>query len=353
MKRIILISLLIVIFVGGCTAILLMNRKKIAEKSNMDGNLDSIPVYVISAKKSMLDGFFVVNGSLVPVHEVTLMSETQGKVTKLEVNTGDLVREGQVIARLDDEMAGSQLVLAQAALLKAQTDLAKFESLLRSDAISGQQVEDLRLALRKAETDVTLAKKQLSWMTITAPIAGTITRRTIEKGSTVMPGSPLVDIVDVSRLKFLVNVSEPEVVQIRKGQAAEVTSTLFPGVTYKGTVISVGVKADDARRFPVEVEIINNTDHPLKAGMFGSATFGSGTPREAIMVPRNSIVGSIKTPRLFVVENGLSLLREVRIGQASDREVEVTEGLREGEQVVTAGQINLDDRTPVRVVNNK
>ena len=133
------------------------------------------------------------------------------------------------------------MALADASLDKARADLKKYEGLLKADAISGQQVEDVKLGLKKAETDVTTLKKQLDFSTIKAPIQGTITRRAIEKGSLVMPGSPVVDIVDVSRLKFIANVSESEAIQIRKGQQIPITSTLYPGIKYKGIVVSVGV----------------------------------------------------------------------------------------------------------------
>ncbi|MEI7724836.1 MAG: efflux RND transporter periplasmic adaptor subunit [Bacteroidota bacterium] len=353
MKRILTITLLIIVLVGGCTAILLLNKKKIEEKSKMEGNLESIPVYVMSIKKATLSGDFEVNGSFIPVHELTLLSEGQGKVTDLLVNTGDFVQTGQLLARLDDELVRSQLELANAALDKARADLKKYEGLLKADAISGQQVEDVKLGLKKAETDVTALKKQLDYASIKAPIQGTITRRAIEKGSLLMPGSPVVDIVDVSRLKFIANVAESEVVQIRKGQHIQITSSLYPGMKYKGTVVSVGVKADDARRFPIEIEMVNDAANPLKAGMFGTASFGSGSPREALLIPRNSIVGSIKTPKVYVVENNKSIIREIRIGSANDREVEVLDGLKPGEMVVTSGQINLDNNVTVRVVNNK
>ena len=319
----------------------------------MEGNLESIPVYVMSIKKATLSGDFEVNGSFIPVHELTLLSEGQGKVTDLLVNTGDFVQTGQLLARLDDELVRSQLELANAALDKARADLKKYEGLLKADAISGQQVEDVKLGLKKAETDVTTLKKQLDYASIKAPIQGTITRRAIEKGSLLMPGSPVVDIVDVSRLKFIANVAESEVVQIRKGQQIQITSSLYPGMKYKGTVVSVGVKADDARRFPIEIEMVNDAANPLKAGMFGTASFGSGSPREALLIPRNSIVGSIKTPKVYVVENNKSIIREIRIGSANDREVEVLDGLKPGEMVVTSGQINLDNNVTVRVVNNK
>jgi len=353
MKRILIISLIIIAFVGGCAAILIINRQKIEEKSKLDGNLESIPVYVTEIEKETLSGDFEVNGSFVAIHELTLMSEGQGKVVELLVNTGDFVHIGQVLARLDDELLRSQLALANTSLDKSRADLKKYEGLLKADAISGQQVEDVRLGLKKAETDVTVLKKQLDFAAIKAPIQGTITRRAIEKGSLLMPGSPVVDIVDVSRLKFIVHVAESEIPHIRKGQQVQITTSLYPGIKYKGTVVSVGVKADEARRFPVEVEMANNPDNPLKAGMFGTANFGIESHREALMIPRNSIVGSIKIPKVYVVENNKSILRDIRIGSANDHEVEVLDGLREGEIVVTSGQINLDNNVTVRIVNNK
>lgn len=353
MKRIVTISLIILALVGGCTVILMLNKKKIDEKSKLEGNLESIPVYVMKAGRTSLGGNFEVNGSFLPVHELTLMSEGQGKVTDLPVNTGDFVQAGEVIARLDDEMVKSQLSLAEASLAKARTDLDKYQGLLKADAISGQQVEDVKLAVKKAETDVATLKKQLDFATIRAPIQGTVTRRAIEIGSLLMPGYPVVDIVDVSRLKFIANLSEQEVTAVRKGEAITITSAIYPGIAYRGTVISVGVKADDARRFPVEIEIGNDPAHPLKAGMFGTAAFSSGISREAIMLPRSAIIGSIRTPKVFIVENNRAVLKNIRIGSANDHEVEVVEGLSDGEVVVTSGQINLDDRIPVRIVNNQ
>ena len=353
MNKVLIISLIIIGLVGGCAAILLLNKQKIDEKSKMEGNLETTPVYVKELKKSTMSGGFEVNGSFWPVHELILMSEGQGKVVELLVNTGDFVQTGQVIAMLDDELVRSQLALANASLDKARADLKKYEGLLKADAISGQQVEDVKLGLKRAETEVTTLKKQLDYATIKAPIQGTITRRAVEKGSLLMPGSPVVDIVDVSRLKFIANVAESEVVQVHKGQQVQINSTLFPGIQYTGTIIAVGVKADDSRRFPIEIEMVNDPAHPLKAGMFGIADFGSDAVHEALLIPRSSIVGSIKTPKVYVVEHNRSVLRAIRIGSANDHEVEVLAGLKEGEFVVTSGQINLDDNTPVRVVNNK
>jgi RND family efflux transporter MFP subunit len=351
MKRILTITILVIILVGGCTAILMMNRQKIEEKSKLDGNLQTIPVYAERLKRSAMGTDFEVSGSFSAFRELNLLSEGQGKVVDLLVNTGDFVKAGDVLARLDDELLVSQLGLANATLEKARADVKKYEGLLKADAASGQQVEDVKLALKKAETDVTTLKKQLDFATIRAPVQGTITRRFIEKGSLLMQGAPVVEIVDVSRLKFIANVSESEAVTLKSGQEVPVTSTLFPGIIFKSRVVSVGVKADDARRFPVELELTNDPAHQLKAGMFGTALFGTGTPRETLLISRNAITGSIKMPKVYVVENGKAVLREIRIGSANDHQVEVTGGLTEGEMVITSGQINLDNNVSVKIIN--
>jgi RND family efflux transporter MFP subunit len=353
MKRNILITLIVVVLVGACTATLFYNKKTIDEKARLDGNLKTIPVFVEELRKSSLSGTFESNGTFSAIHELTLMAEGQGRVTQLLFNTGDVVAAGKVLATLDDELVRSQLSLAEAALLKSKNDLKKYEDLLADDAISSQQVEDARLGLKKAETDLTALRKQLENASVKAPISGTITLRFIEKGSLVMPGTPVAEIVDVSRLKFIAKVAESEAVQIAERQRVTLTSSLFPGVIFDGTVRAIGVKADDSKRFPVEIEVVNNPKHPLRAGMFGTAIFSTGTGRESLMIARQAIVGSIKDPRVYVVEGDMAVLRDIRIGTATDRQVEVLDGLREGEKVVISGQINLADRSKINIVSNK
>lgn len=350
MKRLIIISTVILVLVGACTVTLLYNKQQIDKKANPDVTIKSIPVFVEQAVMKPLDGDFSYQGSFQPVHELLLLSEGQGKVEKILFETGDEVKAGQLLAMLDDDLVRSQLSLAQASLDKMERDMVKYEALLTNDAISSQQVEDARLGLIKAQTDVVTLMKQLDYASIKAPISGTITDRTIEIGSVLMPGSPVAFIVDISRLRFIAYMSEAEVVYIRRGDNLTITSTLFPGITYQGRVISVGVKADDARRFPVEIDVDNKRDHTLKAGMFGTVLFTGVNGHEALVIPRNALTGSIKEPRVFVVKDDTARLREIGLGLSDDNLVEVTSGLKAGEQVVISGQMNLEDGSLVTVV---
>ena len=353
MKRIFTIAIIIVFLVGACTLTLWMNKKQIDAKAKVDGNLKSIPVFVTELRMQKMTDDFTTNGTFSAIHELTLLSEGQGKVVGLLFNVGDVVREGQLLARLDDELIKSQLSLAQANYEKAKNDLQKYEGLLKADAVSNQQVEDARLFLKKSETDVITLRKQLDYMSIKAPIQGTIVKRYIETGSLLMPGAMVADIVDISRLKFIANVAETEAIRINRRMKVDIVSSMFPGVHYQGTVASIGVRADDAKRFPVEIEIPNDPAHSLKAGMFGTASFTFGDEKEALCIPRHSIIGSIKIPRVYVVEGDKAVLRDIRIGKATDIDVEVLEGLKPGDRIVTSGQINLDNNSLVTIVKNK
>lgn len=350
MKRLIIISTIIVVLVGACTVTLLYNKQQIDKKANPDVTIASIPVFVQEAMMKPLDGDFSYQGSFQPVHELLLLSEGQGKVEKILFETGDEVRAGQLLAMLDDDLLSSQLTLAEANLAKMERDLAKYESLLKNDAISSQQVEDARLGLIKAQTDVVTLKKQLDYASIKAPIGGTITDRNIEVGSVLMPGSPVAQIVDISRLRFITYMSESEAVAIHRGNKVTITSSLFPGITYQGKVISVGVKADEAKRFPVEIDVNNKRDHTLKAGMFGTVLFEDVNGHSALVIPRNALTGSIKEPKVFVVIGDSVQLREIGVGEADDNLVEVTRGLEPGELVVVSGQMNLENGSAVTVV---
>lgn len=353
MKRLLIISAVILVLVGACTMTLLYNKKKIDEKANVDIHIQRIPVFAVAVQMKSLDGDFSAQGTFFPVHELTVLTEGLGSVQEVRFETGDFVQAGQLLARLDDDLIRSQLSLAEASLEKSSNDLKKYEELLKSDAISIQQVEDARLGVQKMRTDVISLGKQLKHASITAPIQGTITKKYIEIGSVLMPGTPVADIVDISRLKFIAHISESEVVDLKRGSKVKITSTLFPGLNYTGTILSVGVKADDAKRFPVEIEVTNKADHALKAGMFGTVFFTGQRAHEVMVIPRHAIVGSIKEPRVYVVDGDRAVLKEIRIGAANDKELEVTEGLLQGDQVITSGQINLADQARIRIVNNQ
>lgn len=351
MKRIVVISAIIVVLVGACAVQLLINKKKIEEASSVVKRTITFPVVTREVKRGVMDDRFSVTGTMNPSHEVTFLAEGQGRVVSVLFDNGDHVAEGQVLARLDDVLPKSQLELARAAFKKASDDLDKFEKLLKVDGVSSQQLADIRLGYIKAQSDLVTAQRMVDNTIIKAPINGNITKRYIEKGSLVMPGTTIADIVDVGRLKFTATLSEEEVVRLKQGMKGVITVPIYPGKEYDAVISTIGVKADESRRFTVELDLANDRDNPLRAGMYGTVTFSFNREREAILAPRNCITGSIKDPYVFIVENGRAVFKKVVTGAITDNEVEILSGLNPGEKVIVSGQINLENGSPVTIIN--
>jgi membrane fusion protein (multidrug efflux system) len=351
MKRIIRISIILTILVGACAAKLMYNKAKIDANSQPDTTIISIPVTVEIASVRPIENTFSITGNFQASKELTLLSEGQGRVIRILATVGDVVKEGQVIAELDDELFRSQLTLAEANFEKSSKDLKKFETLSKSEAVTTQQLQEIQLACLNAEASAVAARRQVANTKIKAPFSGTITKRHIEKGSLLMPGTAVIDLVDINTLKFMANLSEKEVASLTKGDQIRVQSDLYVGNDFLGKIKSVGVKADDAKRYPVEIEVQNSKEKPLRDGMFGVAVFGEDKGTEVLAISRKCIVGSIKDPHVYVIENNTAHMRNLHIGKVTDNQVEVLQGLKAGEKVALSGQINLEEGKKVTVVN--
>ena len=352
MKKIIIILIIVLVAVAGIFK-LYVNKKQIEANSAPRVSKVSVPVFVEEVKTTKADNSFNVNGSFEPSHETVIMSQTQGKIVKLEFNSGDFVKEGQLLAACDLELLEAQKELAEANLNKAKKDLKKFQEMLQTKAATQAQVDELQLALYNAQASFVTVNKQIEYSKITAPFSGYITAKHVEKGSMIMPGSLIAEIMDIRTMKFNAGVAEPDLVKIRLNQEVKITADIYEGFTYTGRIKNIGMKADASRRFPVEIEVRNNTSKPIRSGMYGQAYFSSAGTHDAMVIPRTALVGSIKDPIVFVVEEGKAVKRPIKAGSATETTIEVLEGLQPGDQVVISGQINLDNNTSVKISNSK
>ena len=351
MKRIVII--IIILIAGGAIGLKLYFNKKLMQENAEISSIvvTKFPVIVAEVKKENLNLSFSVNGAFEPVRELSFVSETQGRVVNVLVENGDYVQEGQLIAQLDDELINNELTLAEANYEKTLSELNRFEELAKGNAVTAQQLEDITIANKTAKANLTSAKKQLKNSQIKAPVPGTINKRYIEKGSYLMPGTPIVQIVNISQLKIIANVSETEVLQITKGQEVVVYADLFQGEKYTGKVKSVSVKADETKNYAVEIELENNPDKQLKTGMNGTVIFNENQIKSALTIPRESISGSLKEPKIYTVGNDSTVhLREIKIGKVVNNRVEILEGVSEGEKIVISGQINIHDGSVVTII---
>lgn len=341
-----------IIAAGALVAFTLVTNKTEMEEQATLAQVKNETTSVVakSVTKEQITDSFKATGNFEAFREITLSSLLQGNLIQIDVEKGDDVYQGQLIARLDADLFKADLVAAEANMVKTKKDLDRYEELAPRGAVTPQQVDDMRLAYKNAISRLESVKKQISNSTIKAPFKGTINERFVEPGSYIAAGGKIVELIDVGTLKIRVSVSESEVLKLKVGQKVTVNADALPVEGFDGKVSFIGVKADKSLRYPVEIQIKNNTK-TLKAGMYGSATFTSTEMKEVLVIPREAIAGSLKQPNVYVIENGMAILRTIEIGTVSESGVEVLSGLKEGDQVVTDGQINLEDGDAITVVS--
>ncbi|MDJ1473016.1 efflux RND transporter periplasmic adaptor subunit [Xanthocytophaga flava] len=346
MKRI--ITSIAIIALLGLTAWKLVNNKEaVADKVyRPDPNL-KVGVKTVKAQLQNLTEEAQFLGAFSPNRKIEIRPQAGGEVLQLPIEEGQTVHTGQLIAKLDDAQLRYQLEGAQVSLEGYQNDLKRYEVLVKGDAVPAINLERTQLSIRSTQAQIKQLKKQLDNTTITAPFAGIITSKTVEKGSVVSVGSPIATLVDISQLKLVVNIPENAINQFHTGQTISVNTEVYPAAEFKGRITMIGAEGDAAHNYPVEIIVPNSDQNPLKAGMYGTISNADKRKAQALAVPRQAIVGSAKKPQLYVVENGKAVLRSVEIGATTNEYFEITKGLKEGEQVVTSGQINLRNGVPV------
>ncbi|HVI46305.1 MAG TPA: efflux RND transporter periplasmic adaptor subunit [Chitinophaga sp.] len=327
------------------------NKKANAAKTEFvkESNTGEVPVLVQKVTRNDFSQGFLANGNFAPIRELTYLAETSGRITKLLIDEGSMVKQGQPIAYIDGQIVNTDLESAKANLQQLKIDKERYESAFETGGVTRKQVDDARLQYDIAKTRYEAASRHVSDTYVKAPISGVINKKYIEQGAYLSPGTKMFDIVDVSRLKLAVAVPEAQVVQLKEGQKVNVTSNVYPEANYEGTISFIAAKGDNSLNYPVEMVVNNVAGKPLKAGMYGTAHFESPETDKAIFISRTAFVGGVNSNEIYVMDGKTARKKKVVAGRIVGDQVEVRDGLNEGDTVITSGQINLTDGATVTV----
>jgi RND family efflux transporter MFP subunit len=349
MKKMMQITM-ITLVVGGIAALaafkLISNKKEVeARVYHPDLNL-AATVQADTIKEGPFSKATEFLGSFVANREVSIASETSGKVISVGVEEGSRVGQGGLVARLDDGVLEAQLHSATASLDNAAGTLKRYEQ--APNGVTQLQLDNARTQLRTSQAQVEQLKRQISQYTISAPFSGVITARNFDLGAVVSPGTSLATLIDISSLKLEISVPERYVGQFRNGMPVTVNTDVYPGTAFKGAVGMIASKADASHNYTIKILVPNN-NAALKAGMYGHVMVGNASGRPAIGIPRSALIGSAQHPQVYVVENGVARVRDIETGAGNATSVEVLKGLHTGEVIVAGGLVNLTDGAKVSI----
>jgi RND family efflux transporter MFP subunit len=184
-----------------------------------------------------------------------------------------------------------------------------------------------------------------------APFSGIVTAKLTDEGAFAAPGIPLMQITDISYLKFTVNVPENELSQFKLNQIYTLTADVYPENVLSGKIIMTGSKANMGNSYPVHFSVKNTTDLKIKSGMFGSVQLKRNNDDKQIIIPASSVVGTNIQPKVYTVNNGKAILKNITISTRFQNMAVVSDGLTGGEVLITNGFINLFDGVSVSVSN--
>ncbi|MEQ1744180.1 MAG: efflux RND transporter periplasmic adaptor subunit [Saprospiraceae bacterium] len=310
-----------------------------------------VPVKTAVVDQARLAGDLEVAGVFLPAKEMFVVSETQGRVVQALKNKGEWVNEGDLIAKVDDDLLTIELQATQANIAKMKKDRERLGNLIEGEAAPKNKMEDIELGLLAAEAKEKALKKQIANTNIRAPMNGILGLRFIERGSVIGPGIQVAQITNLEHLFLMVKVTERDVLRVRVGHRVQVAADVYPQRSIAARVTNIGLRADNAFNYDVEIEVPNPKGTPLRAGMHAKARFVFDLTREGLTIPRKAIEGSLLDAEVFVVRDSVVERRSVRLGGVFGDRVEVLSGLSRGERVVVTGQFNLTDGTRVAVLD--
>ena len=348
-----IITVIALIAVVALIAWVLVNNKKenqaqiaVVESSNSG----AVTVKTAAVQKEALNLNFISNGNFAPLRDLQLLAETSGRVKNILVDEGSHVKKGQLLVLIDPEYASLDLQTSEAQYQKLKTDVERYRSSFETGGVTQAQLDDIELALRNAETQVKQNRRRVEDASIKSPIDGIINKRDIEIGAYVSPNTPLFNIVDVSKLKLQVSVNESQVADLRMGNNIKITTSVAPDKEFYGKISFIAPKADDALKYPVEIEVSNPNNQSLRAGMYATAHFEFPEQAAQLVIPRTAFVGGVSSNQVFAVApDSTATIKQVVPGRIVGEKVEIIQGLKEGETIITSGQINLVEGTKINI----
>ncbi len=334
------------------------------------GPAGPMTVEVATAHRGSVMQQLVVVGNLVGDATVAVVPRAAGRLQDIYVRLGDRVAMGQRIAKIEDfelqeqvkqqeaalEVSRATIRQREADLTLADTNADRSRNLFARQLLPKQTLDDTEARYQSAVAQLDLARAQNNQSTarldelrinlantvIVSPVNGFVARRAVDPGAFVGQNAPVVDVVDITRVRLVVNIVEKDLDQVRAGDDTRVEVDAFPGEVFSGRIARVAPVLDPATRTAsVEVEI-PNPGFRLKPGMYARVSVTTDQRKDALLVPSNAVVDLGGQRGVFLAaENDTVSFRPVTVGIEEDTQVEILKGVTEGDRVVTTGAAAL------------
>jgi membrane fusion protein (multidrug efflux system) len=361
-KRHPFVSVLVVVLAIGGLVLLLMptlatssatKDKAKNEKKEEKKEEKKLPVEVAVAKKGSISSWIVTTATLEADSQVTILSETTGTVSRLNVEEGSFVSEGQVLATLADNQKLVDVQKAEIRLQNSLIELRRKETSFQDKIVSQADYDKAKFEKDVADSELKAARVAHDRLTIRAPFSGIITERFIEKGQNIILGAQLFTLLDRDPLKARIYLPEKEVFGVQKSQEVTLTLNAQKDVRFSGKIDQIN-PAVDAKTGTVKITIlINKAPEAVRPGSFVDVRLVTQRHDNALLIPKKALVEEAGEKYVFLLNKDLVVRRTVQVGFTDDTNAEILNGVASGNTVVTAGQGSLRDGAHAEIVASR
>jgi RND family efflux transporter MFP subunit len=332
--------------------------------ARFQGGGNALPVSVAPVQKKDLNSFLVLNGIVEPERKVEIFSRLAAYVKQIVKEEGAYVRENDILALLDDteikisfEQAKIQLEQAKLSLEEAEQNYNRNKELITRELISEQEYQTQEALYKQKQLDHQNSQEsyknlelQLSYTKIRALSEGYVTERLIEVGDRVNANQQVYTIEDFKPLLIRVYVPTSDAIKLKPGMLADVMTEVLAGAVFKGDVKLINPRIDNQTgTVKTTIEVFDDSLR-LKPGMFVEVRIAIGAKEDVLVIPRKAILYKQNKTYVFVMNRNQVSQREITLGLTEEDEVEVTNGLAEGDVIVTVGVEGLKEGQRVDVV---
>jgi len=334
--------ILAIAFATGCT------RSESSAKPENNQN-KAVQVSVVRVEPAPIKDVLVLPGETEAWQDVRVAADMAGRVEWIGPKEGQTVKEGELIAKIDVAALKAALDRAEAALKLAEDLNERRRKLFERNIINQEELD-------KSQTERTLARANFRQVQIEyergflkAPLTGLVNHLFVDEGEFVDKGKPFADLVNVDKIKINVNVPELDVRYLKVGQKTMVRVDAFPDRELLGVIDFVAYKADPATKsFHVKV-IVDNPGHDIRPGMIARVAFLRRVIPDALAAPLFSIVDKGGERILFVEKDGMAHARTISIGVIEGDKIQITQGLKPGDNLIVVGQKEVEEGMRVQV----
>lgn len=339
------------LFVVTASLLLMSCSEKQSTENNLSTKKKAIKVETQLVKATHPESTLQYSGSITPAVNIPLSFKTMGTVLAINVDEGDQVYQGQVLAEVDKTSSESSHKAAKATQKQAQDAYDRLKTVYDKGSLPEIKWEEVKAKLEQANSMEQISKQNLENCQLIAPSMGIIGSRNLEVGSNAAPGITVLNIMEIKNVFVKISVPENEIGKIKKEQSAEVIIPAIGEEPFEAIVKKIGVSANMVSK-TYEVKLrMNNANLIIKPGMVCDVKLNIGDQEEIVAIPYNSVLKRGEIQIVYVVDkqSGTAHQQEVVTGNFINNEIEITSGLSVGDEVIITGQHKLSENIQIEV----